>query len=117
MSRACGGVPPKPAAMDEISSFKHLATIFPKLYERQLRYSSRLGWLYRDGEIWRPDEQQAMQIARLFCATAARAMRDRRLDTEATVEAVLRLASFEPRMTAAKHGGRLARPWHLRAEA
>ena len=68
---------------------------------RQLHYSARLGWLVRDGDVWRPDEQQAMQIARTFCATAARHMRDRRLDTEATVEAVLRLASFEPRMTAA----------------
>ena len=41
------------------------------------------------------NEQQVMQIARQFCAEAARHMRDRRLDTEATVEAVLRLASFD----------------------
>jgi len=87
--------------MDEISPVKHLASVFPKLYGQQLRYSARLGWLYRDGDVWRPDEQAALQIARTFCAAAAKQMRDRRLDAEATVEAVLRLASFEPRMTAA----------------
>ena len=87
--------------MDEVSSAKQLASIFPKLYANQLHYSSRHGWLCRDGDIWRPDEEQAMQVCRTFCAAAARQMRDRRLDTEATVEAVMRLASFEPRMTAA----------------
>ena len=87
--------------MDEVSSAKHLASIFPKLYAAQLRHSARLGWLVRDGNIWWPDEQQATQICRIFCSAAARQLRDRRLDSEATVETVLRLASFEPRMTAA----------------
>jgi len=87
--------------MDEISSAKQLASLFPKLYANQLHYSARLGWLVRDGDIWWPDEQQLRQICRMFCAAAARQLRDRRLDTEATVEAVMRLASFEPRMTAA----------------
>ncbi len=88
--------------MDEISLTKQLASIFPKLYANQLRYSSRLGcWLCRDADgVWQPDEQQALQIARQFCHEAARYRRDRRLDTEATVDAVLRLASFEPAMCA-----------------
>ena len=89
--------------MDEISPTKHLASAFPKLYANRLRYSSRLGcWLCRDAEgVWQPDEQQALQIARQFCHEAARYRRDRRLDTEATVETLLRLASFEPAMRAA----------------
>ncbi len=87
--------------MDELSPTKHLASTFPKLYANHLRHSSRHGWLCRDGYIWRPDEEQAMQVCRMFCAAAAKQMRDRKLDTEATVEAVMRLASFEPRMTAA----------------
>ena len=92
--------------MDEISPVKQLASIFP-LYGNQLRHSPRLGWLYRDGDVWQPDEQAALQICRTFCTTAARHMRDRRLDSEAAVEAVLRLASFEPRMTAAIPDGHI----------
>lgn len=87
--------------MDEISPTKYLASIFPKLYANQLRHSARLGWCVRDGDVWRPDEEVALQICRTFCATAARHMRDRRMDSEATVEAVLRLSAFEPAMRAA----------------
>ncbi len=88
--------------MDELSPTKHLASIFPKLYANQLRYSAQLGcWLCRGAEgVWQPDEQQAFQIARQFCVEAARYRRDRRLDNESTVEAVLRLSSFEPAMRA-----------------
>ena len=84
--------------MDEVSSAKQLASLFPKLYANQLHYSARLGWLVRDGDIWWPDEQQATQICRMFCSAAARQLRDQRLGSEATVETVLRLASFEPGM-------------------
>lgn len=87
--------------MDEISPTKHISHVFAEVNKKRLHHSARLGWLVRDGDIWRPDEQQAMQIARQFCHEAARYRRDRRLDTEATVEAVMRLASFAPQMTAA----------------
>ena len=87
--------------MDELSPTKQLASIFPKVYATQLRYSALLGWLVRDGDIWWPDEQRAFRIARQFCHEAARFRRDRRLDSEATVKAVMRLASFEPAMRAA----------------
>ena len=88
--------------MDEISPIKHISHVFAEVNKKRLHHSDRLGWLVRDSDnIWRPDEQAALQIARTFCAAAAKHMRDRRLDSEATVEAVMRLASFEPRMTAA----------------
>ena len=99
--------------MDEVSSAKQLSSIFPKLYANQLHYSSRHGWLCRDGDTWRPDEEQAMQVCRTFCAAAARQMRDRRMDSEATAEAVLRLSAFEPAMRAAIPDGhiRLGGAW------
>ena len=88
------------STMDEMSPAKYLAGAYATYFADQLRYSSQLGWLLRDGNVWRPDERQAMQIARQFCAEAGLHMRDRRLDTEATVETVLRLAAFEPGMRA-----------------
>ena len=87
--------------MDEVSSTKQLASIFPKLYANQLRHSARHGWLVRDGDVWQPNEEAALQTARTFCLAAARQLRDRRLGSEATVETVMRLASFEPGVTAA----------------
>ena len=88
--------------MDEISPQKQIASIFAKVHSGRVRYSPRLGWVVRDADnIWRPDELLVTQVARLLCAEAAKYRRDRRLDSEATVETVLRLASFEPRMTAA----------------
>ena len=87
--------------MDEISPTKRISHAFAEVYKKRLRYSARLGWLVRNGDVWRPDEEAALQVARTFCATAAKHMRDRRLDSEATVEAVLRLSAFEPAMRAA----------------
>ena len=60
------------------------------------------GWCVTPIISGAPDELLVTQVARLLCAEAAKYQhRDRRLDSEATVETVLRLASFEPRMTAA----------------
>ena len=53
--------------MDEISPTKHISHAFAEVYKKRLRYSDRLGWLVRDGNIWWPDEQQATQICRIFC--------------------------------------------------
>ena len=82
--------------MDEISPHKQIASIFAKVHSGRVRYSARHGWLVRDADVWRRDDRQVAQIARQFCAEAARHRHAPKLDAEA----MLRLAAFEPRMTA-----------------
>lgn len=89
--------------MDEVSPHKQAAGIFAKVHSGRVRYSDRYGWLVRDADVWRCDELQVIQAARQFCHEAARHRRGPKLDAEA----VLRLAAFEPRFTAALPEGHM----------
>lgn len=91
--------------MDEISRVKQTTDVFVEAYKNRVRYSAKHGgWLVFDGQMWRQDKPQAKQIARQLCYEASRRLHWPQLDTEATVETVLRLASFAPQMTAIPNG-------------
>ena len=83
---------------DDISPAKKLAQIFTNLYAKQLRYTPRHGWLCRDGNVWRPGRDEAMQFARAFCHAAAEQTRSPLLTSETLIAEVLRLSEFEPAM-------------------
>ena len=92
--------------MDEMNFPKQLAELFVDRHENEFRFVPRSGrWLFWEGERWYLDDfGHYLAAARRLLREAAARMWDPKVGTAAMVSAVLRLASFNPKMTAAIGG-------------
>ncbi|MGB9164296.1 MAG: hypothetical protein WCC41_07590 [Rhodomicrobium sp.] len=92
--------------MDEMNFPKQLAELFVDRHENEFRFVPRSGrWLYFNGERWCLDGfGHHLDAARRPCREAAERMWDPNVNSESMVSALLRLASFNPKMTAAIGG-------------
>ena len=88
-------------AIDEKSLPKQLAEFFAR-HVNEFRFVPRLGrWVFWNGERWRLDDfGHYRAAAQQLCHEAAARMRDPNVGSTGVAAAVLRLASFNPKMTA-----------------
>ena len=91
--------------MDEKNLPKQLAELFVDRHEHSFRFVPRLEcWLYFDGDRWCLDCGLHLAAARQLCDEAAHTLWNPHVDTLAMASALLRLASFSPKMTAPIEG-------------
>ena len=91
--------------MDEKNLPKQLAELFVDRHEHEFRFVRRLdSWLHFNGDRWCLDCGLHLAAAGRLCDEAARTLWNPHVDTPAMASALLRLASFNPKMTAAIEG-------------
>ena len=92
-------------ARDEKNLPKQLAELFVDRHEHEFRFVRRLdSWLHFNGDRWCLDCGLHLAAAGRLCDEAARTLWNPHVDTPAMASALLRLASFNPKMTAAIEG-------------